>query len=284
MHSIDQGTLNLSSARDLNSTSDHFLLELIQNSDDAQYEHNYPTLTLTYTYNHHLKTFCDEFGFTAKDATAISDLYRSTKVDSQTSTGEKGIGFKSVLGVANIAWIASRGYHFKLYADREKAMKPEWFELPFPDNSYANATGTSMYFELATTKAAHVAEAVRLFDPSNLLFLKRLKQINLVIEERTEKFARTEEPLSDGTSNVTILQTGRPMLHYKQFSFPFVSQVQRKENKQNKTSQIKFGFPASDDFQDIIHREEKVYACLPIKSFGFKVRFRHAKLNDTNSL
>lgn len=154
-------------------------------------------------------------------------------------------------------------------------MRPERFKSPFPDNSYAKAEGTSIYFELATESAQHVRDAVSQFDPSIMLFLKKLNKIDLIIDKidgRSEThFVRKEEPLGDGSSRVTIVRNGTPVLRYMQFCFPFKSTVKRKQNQENRSSDIKFGFPVSDDFQHIVHRDEKVYACLPVNNYGFKV-------------
>lgn len=199
-------------------------------------------------------------------------MYESTKTASDAATGEKGIGFKSVFGVADVAWIASAGFRIKLYAESEKAMRPDWFEVPFPDKSYAKDEGTTMYFELAKRSAQHVRQAVERFDPSIMLFLKKLKKIDLLIEgESIKQLVRIEKPLRDGSTHIIIAENGRHVLHYNQFSFPFETTVRRKEDQENRSSQIKLAFPVNEDVEHIIHRDEKVYACLPIKNFGFKV-------------
>lgn len=264
-----------SAASDQNSTLDHFLLELVQNADDNQYAAVDPTLTLTFTAGQHLKTHCNEEGFTPEDVTAIVSLYRSTKTTSHDKTGEKGIGFKSVLGVAGTAWIASREYRFKLHANAKETMKPELFNFPFPDGSYAEAQGTSMYFELTAHSTQPVRDAISRFDPSIMLFLKKLKKLILIIDGfdgRSEThLVRKEEALDVGGSHISIVRNGTAVLHYRHFSFPFTSTVRRKESQENRRSDIKLALPVSCDFQHVSPRNEKVYAWLPINDYGFKV-------------
>lgn len=78
-----------SASSDLNSDPNHFLLELLQNAEDNQYAAEDPTLSLTYTTDKHLKTYCNEKGFTQKDVSAIVGLRESTKTGSLGTTGEK---------------------------------------------------------------------------------------------------------------------------------------------------------------------------------------------------
>ncbi|KAH7036417.1 hypothetical protein B0J12DRAFT_765414 [Macrophomina phaseolina] len=110
------GDLRIS--EDLNSTSFHFLLELLQNADDNKYDDTKPTLALAYTEDKHFRLHCNEKGFSPEDVEAICDIGNSTKLSSASTTGEKGVGFKSVFRVARAVWIVSGEYQFMLHRDR----------------------------------------------------------------------------------------------------------------------------------------------------------------------
>lgn len=99
----------------------HFLLELIQNADDANFlSSEAPSLTFIIN-DDSLELHYNEEGFTAEDVVAITDAGFSTKADVRRLTnsfiGEKGIGFKSVFALASSVEIHSPPWHFILKED-----------------------------------------------------------------------------------------------------------------------------------------------------------------------
>lgn len=98
----------------------HFLLELIQNADDARFDNNEPCLNFT-VYDDRLELFYNEFGFDTSDVIAITGTGSSTKAlkrdKAKSFIGEKGIGFKSVFALASEVEIESPPWHFKLTKD-----------------------------------------------------------------------------------------------------------------------------------------------------------------------
>lgn len=103
----------------------HFLLELIQNADDADYGDNAPEITFSVT-SEGLELFYNEVGFTVEDIISITDTGSSTKKSKKNSStsfiGEKGIGFKSVFALAESVEIQSGHWHFLL--EKEKCIVP----------------------------------------------------------------------------------------------------------------------------------------------------------------
>ncbi|KAM5358865.1 hypothetical protein ACJZ2D_014924 [Fusarium nematophilum] len=114
--------------------STHFLLELIQNADDNTFESSIPTLNIEFK-DRCLFFSCNEVGFTRSNVEAICNIGLSTKsgsVDASQFTGEKGIGFKSVFKVADVAWIRSGKYSFKFDRSEKLGMiTPIWADPPF---------------------------------------------------------------------------------------------------------------------------------------------------------
>ena len=97
--------------------SDHFLMELLQNIDDCEYDEE-PSVEfdlsdniLTITYN--------EVGFKKENVASITAIGDSTKqyLTTESITGEKGIGFKSIFNGAQKVEIHSNDFHFYLTGD-----------------------------------------------------------------------------------------------------------------------------------------------------------------------
>lgn len=94
-----------------------FLMELLQNIDDVSYI-NDPYVDISYHGNELVLTY-NETGFSKENVVAITAIGDSTKqyLKNENTTGEKGIGFKSIFNVANVVEIHSNNYHFKLFAN-----------------------------------------------------------------------------------------------------------------------------------------------------------------------
>ncbi|KAK6076608.1 hypothetical protein SCUP515_05437 [Seiridium cupressi] len=106
----------------------HFLFELLQNADDNSYDDPKPrvSLKLMKQDGYKLTITSNELGFTFNDVDAISDITKSTKRINERgqrdSTGEKGIGFKSVFSVADVVEIRSGFFSFKFDCHQKLGM------------------------------------------------------------------------------------------------------------------------------------------------------------------
>ena len=121
-----------------------FLSELLQNADDCIYSQDIiPSFklklnasTLTVSYN--------ERGFTKDNVRAITAIGESTKKlllsGEDRAIGEKGVGFKSVFGVADAVEIHSNGFDFRL--TNKLPTVPETCE------PIEKQTGTTMIFQM----------------------------------------------------------------------------------------------------------------------------------------
>ena len=121
-----------------------FLDELIQNADDCEYPKGaMPTFTLS-NENGDLVASYNETGFTKSNVRAITAIGESTKKkllnNQKLEIGEKGIGFKSVFGVADSVDIHSNGFDFRLTAE-----KPT---IPAKCLTIQNLKGTRMVFHM----------------------------------------------------------------------------------------------------------------------------------------
>jgi hypothetical protein len=85
-------------SKELYNTDMHFVLELIQNADDNQYNTK-PTLVFVINSNS-INIYNNELGFQENNIQALCDIGKSTKGKHQHGyIGQKGIGFKSVFTV-----------------------------------------------------------------------------------------------------------------------------------------------------------------------------------------
>jgi hypothetical protein len=104
----------------------HFLLELIQNADDAKFNDADASLTFV-IHDDSIELRYNEQGFDVEDVIAITGAGVSTKLNtkrlSHSFIGEKGIGFKSVFALASSVEIESPPWHFALHKD--KCIVPE---------------------------------------------------------------------------------------------------------------------------------------------------------------
>ena len=79
---------------DLYSSSTHFVMELLQNCDDNEYESGVePRMSIELT-NDAVIVRCNERGFNRDNVVALCDVKQSTKSKRVGFIGQKGIGFK----------------------------------------------------------------------------------------------------------------------------------------------------------------------------------------------
>ena len=167
----------------LYSNSLRFIFELIQNVDDCDFttpddckldmRFDFNTDEIVLSYN--------EVGFTPFNVFAITGIAEAAKNVSATKNeiGEKGIGFKSVFGVAREVLIQSGWFSFKLYKDN--------FTIPVIQNNGSKfCPGTRMTLYVPG-RSREIYKQIRdqycrkeaLFSKNPLLFLNKLTSLRL---------------------------------------------------------------------------------------------------------
>lgn len=185
----------------------HFLLELIQNADDATYNCEKPELTFI-MHKDVLELEYNEKGFTVEDVIAITDTGSSTKklnkIDSNSFIGEKGIGFKSVFALASEVEIESFPWHFKLNSDT--VIVPE--VLDSSESKYAKGTSMKIKFKESSSMDIISNELFKFVDGSmeSFLFLQKLSSFKLIDrrEETEAEYSIHMEPANRKGKNITI--------------------------------------------------------------------------------
>lgn len=216
-------------AADLYAKDIHFLLEVVQNADDNEYDGDVmPTLEVM------LETAGVSFrnneqGFTARHARALCSVGESTKLSSDVGfIGHKGVGFKSVFKLTPTPEVHSRGFHLGFDARATSGMSdalgtgalgyivpiplaapPDWdavrggtlIHLPFLPHGDTPTAATDAAAAAAATDFRRSLADVR---PSLLLFLHRLRRLRLrdAITGAARTMTRTDE--ADGVVSIAV--------------------------------------------------------------------------------
>ena len=121
-----------------------FLSELLQNADDCEYADEVEPEFILKLNDNVLKVSYNEIGFSKANVRALTAIGESTKKQilsgNDRSIGEKGVGFKSVFGVAEQVEIHSNGFNFIL-TDKQPT-------IPEKCTVLNNFSGTTMIFKM----------------------------------------------------------------------------------------------------------------------------------------
>ena len=268
-------TIISSLSKQLNEKSTHCLLELLQNADDNIYTRSTPALNFIYKPGI-LRVDCNEDGFTAANIEAICDVHKSTKAGQNRSAGyigEKGIGFKSIFKIADVVWISSRQYTFKFDKREQIGMiTPMWAEFPEPTlQDY-----TSFFLQLSKDcDQEELIQELLNFDPALMIFLRRVKVINLQVArpdgtDWVRKLHRTESVEND--DEVVVLHSGEISLRYITRTHRVEGLPHNAQRPDCVFSELHLAFPVTDFNKKPHLGSQNVYAFLPIRNYGFKVK------------
>lgn len=185
---------------------------MIQNADDALYSKclrnkDVPFMTFTVRPGQ-IVIDSNEDGFTVADVFAICDIAQSSKQNNQATTGEKGLGFKSVFSISRIARIQSGLWSFEFrYPPGDDGLgmiAPYWIE----PTSLPDGCGTRITLTMSRTDDDFRQELNRAFEDvpdTTLLFLRKIERLTICFEKdeeviKTHTFARGSS--WDGTTRL----------------------------------------------------------------------------------
>ena len=162
----------------------HFVFELLQNFDDAEYSSEViPTVMVVTNRTEHSEFAVfgsNEVGFTETDVRSICNVGSSTKKGQEGFIGEKGIGFKSVFAATNNTSISSNGYNFKFEKDNSDLgmicpLVCDSKEIEFlSDLRKRNQMKTCIVL-----KGSVPVNAIVKIDERSLLFFRNIKKIKI---------------------------------------------------------------------------------------------------------
>lgn len=171
------------------SNSKRFIYELIQNVDDCEYENvDDCNLDIQFDYVHEqgriILTY-NEKGFTPNNVfniTGIAEKGKNISAD-KVEIGEKGIGFKSVFGIADKVIIESGLFSFELHKDN--------FTVPVLHyRNFKPVTGTRMTLEMSNSNAQAAFRSIleeyrdktSVLRQNPILFLNKLTHLKIYFD------------------------------------------------------------------------------------------------------
>lgn len=197
----------------LYSNNLRFIFELIQNVDDCDYQ--FPDdcrLDMHFDFNNDIITLTyNEVGFTPFNVFAITGIAEAAKNvnSSKNEIGEKGIGFKSVFGVAKKVLIRSGWFSFELYKEN--------FTIPvsaYTSTDYLPGTQMTLYVPgrakliYSEIKKQYCSKDA-LFSRNPLLFLNKLTSLRMYYDVwRSLEFKVSRSELS----GKNVIETERDVL------------------------------------------------------------------------
>jgi hypothetical protein len=274
-------------ANDLHYKPAHFLMELLQNADDNSYKISTPMVKFSYMRaKGRLRIDCNEVGFSTANVDAICGIGNSTKsgVGGRARyIGEKGIGFKSVFKVSDVAWISSGPYSFKFDKSRHLGIiTPIW--ASFPETRLPGFT--SIILELSRDcKVDEVIQELKGLDPRVLMFLRNLTEIHIEVVDdeeyvwkntlKIDRMPRAALNQQDSVGSDSNQWLVRLQSHSRSVSYTVFKQAvhnlpvdSRREGC--KESELILAF-SSNDSDELNSESQNVYTFLPIRDYGFKV-------------
>ncbi|MGW9193076.1 sacsin N-terminal ATP-binding-like domain-containing protein [Micromonospora chersina] len=201
-----EGTRHLDFLQRLYADRTHFILELLQNAEDARASH--VTFAL-----HPDRLVVEHDGrlFNEQDVRGICGVDASTKTGELTSIGKFGIGFKSVYAYTLAPEVHSGAEHFRIrhYVRPEAAGAPvdlpnglTRFKFPFDRDDVPPSTAHT-----------EIRAGLQRFDPRALLFLQRVRQVTVAGGSGAVTFSRSERCESSGDVELVVKQNDRVINH-----------------------------------------------------------------------
>ncbi|KAG7391905.1 hypothetical protein PHYPSEUDO_003111 [Phytophthora pseudosyringae] len=276
---------------ELYSESTHFVLELLQNADDNNYDDAVvPLGEFTLTADKEIVFYNNEQGFSPANIQAICDVGASTKaaLGSEASIGKKGIGFKSVFKVADNPQVHSNGFHICFHAKNPKHGNGMGYILPYwldDAAQWKQRRGTTFVLPLndaSVQRADDISQSLLAFEPSVLLFLRRIRELRLrdSAREHTLHFLKKEKKLQENSQLVQLysqVKKGKKRVEVAQQNWFVVKE--KLEPPQffirSHTTEIALAFPLALQGEDCNEPGDRpplqqVFCYLPLRSYGFR--------------
>jgi hypothetical protein len=258
----------------LYTSSIHYVYEILQNFEDAQYKNK--GIVQVYINESCIILANNEIGFTANDVNSICNLSNSEK-KLNTHIGNKGIGFKSCfLCTKNPIIVSKPSWRFEFKIDENNMMSfitplafcsneslPEILKKYMDDNDQLT---TFMYFPFKEIyKKDYFERLLNNFDENILLFTKNIEK--LVIDDKINHkiLSFRREYFDDSKNSIDKMKIRRAKLYkndevYREFRIFQTSGDQRSDD-------IAFAFP-------LIRKENQnfsIYSIFPI--YDLKLNF-----------
>lgn len=269
-------------AEQLYKKKTRFVYELIQNAEDNHYKNAAESPWLRFSlFQDRIEVDSNEDGFSEANIRAICSIGESTKTNVQGYVGEKGIGFKSVFTVAYKVHVQSGLYSFAF--EHEKGSKDNGLGMVTPTNeAHRNIpkdvrTRMTLYLLRDHDRIA-LRNDFRDLPDSLLLFLRKLKKLSVRINLENGVSEQRHYTLTTTGNRATIrivMSPGSTLSHDYLIARRWVSNMPFAEEREDiNDAEVVLAFPL--DSSDIpVIQEQHVFAFLPLRKAGYKVRRLH---------
>jgi len=262
-------------ADEIHTKNPHLFFELIQNAEDNEYIDGIKPNLRFIVDSARLIIQNNEKGFEEKNVKALCGIGETTKTNKALGyIGEKGIGFKSVFMVADKVQIYSNGFQFQFNHTKESPLWnkwghatmliPEWVD-DVPD--FVDVKQTNIILYIKPELRDKISEYIEEIHPSLLLFLKKLRVIELY-EKDKNKVRKIELYERDGIVEI-VYGEKRSFWKVVRKTFKVPDNIREEKREGVKEREIILAFPLKEDFSSDASVQE-VFAFLPVRKYGFK--------------
>lgn len=260
MHDILQRTLKII-ATEMYGHDVHFVLELIQNAEDNEYDNRAGAPFIRFRLeSDRIIVENNERGFDRSNLESLCDVGQSTKrARTLGYVGEKGIGFKSVFKISPGPMVFSGGFQIQL--NDQDYIIPRWVT---PPAGIEVSKGTSIVLPLKPDfqgADGKLARQVSEIDPMTILFLRKLARIEVTEDRKPPLIIRRDGGI-EGRVNVTagpVLH--RWWLHRRELEVP--SDLHEEKRKDVRRRELIVGFRLDKEGHCRPAVDSRLYAFLP---------------------
>jgi len=266
-------------AEQLYSSKFRLIYELLQNGDDACYAENVePTITFRLRPTE-LIIESNEKGFSLADVESICDTGKSSKIDNSDTTGEKGLGFKSVFGIADSVHIHSGHWSFRFEhkkgEDGVGMITPIWTDAVA---SLPSDIGTRCTLKYSDHRSSFYKRLISAFEklPKTIIFaLRQIRSLVVAVENedgRSTGITFTKVGgLGSSEMDIKTIVTGQFGNHRSETTWlrlfqETVIDVPFESQRTGATSDVTIAFEVDSDGLPVIPDEgQHVFAYLPVQ-------------------
>jgi hypothetical protein len=255
------------------------VLERIHHAENSHYEENVQPLLRVSVHSDRIQLSSNEQKLTEVDVRTICSVWRTFKKIKISFVGEKEIGLRSVFTLADEVHVLSRPFSFKFHKHQTLGLiTPIWV----PDEEVLatldeDAQTAILFLPPAGNVSAHIFKEFKAIPPTVLLFLKRLKRLEISIfpeREREPVHKIYTSSLTNDIATLTEVINGEMNTtskhHYRVCSKSCRTAFNEEGVVHSDDINVILAFPL-DQHDNPTEVTQPVHDFLPIGDFGFKV-------------
>ena len=230
----------------------HFIYEIIQNAEDADYKINKKAILKFLLLKKGVLVLSNQDGFSEDDVRSICVMASGDKIAKKDQfIGEKGLGFRSVFKITDTPCISSNGYRF--YFDKKQS-----YEKPFLLRDYSNRLpkefeeyNFTYIFLPYSINQKEIDELENDFktkiNPKLILFLKKLNLLSIVKDGKKLIDIQKKKEKSENFDLITLFENKKKERYYLIRKVINTSHIYEEKKKNIKEREIVLAFPEKID-------------------------------------